>query len=253
MSLEIATTTTATPNFKLNLFIKFYRQKKLQKGFQVFQYVYSVSAHKKLNYRLQEKNFSHSSFSLQEEIQSKLKAIYNVIEMLSGIIRDGKSTSDLEDQISDDSSHKRNRKSHSIETLDMNKKYNYIHYDPELHWCRTCDVFPKTAKDLLLHLQSQEHKKIAQDRDIKDDTPWHHLPAEPELPYFEGAPKKRLPIKGNYLKFIDMTNLFQVNLWRVYYGILVIVCFSNVCFCEDSVLVFEVYCWFRNATQYLVN
>lgn len=131
----------------------------------------------------------------QDEIQSKLKAIYNVVEMLSNIIRDGKSVSDLEDQLRERSPDRR-RKSISIERIDVSKKYNYVHYDPELHWCRTCDVFPKTAKDLLLHLQSEDHKKIAQERDMKDDTPWHHLPGEPELPYYEGAPKKRLPIKG---------------------------------------------------------
>lgn len=117
--------------------------------------------------------------------------------MLSSLIRDNKSLDDLEKQLGTDSPPSRkNRKSVSTDRFDETKKYNYVHYDPELHWCRTCDVFPKTAKDLLLHLQSEEHKKIAQERGMRDDTPWHHLPAEPELPFYEGAPKKRLPIKG---------------------------------------------------------
>lgn len=145
-----------------------------------------------------------SSVLFQNEIQVKLKAIYNVVEMLSSIIKDGQSTAELEQQLQDDTPPKNRREkeynrrhnSTSVEKFDVTKKYNYVHYDPELHWCRTCDVFPKTAKDLLLHLQSEDHKKVAQERDMKDDTPWHHLPAEPELPYNEGAPKKRLPIKG---------------------------------------------------------
>lgn len=130
--------------------------------------------------------------------------------MLSSIIKDGQSIAELEEQLREENSPKYPReKEHaavklkhnsvSDDRIDMTKKYNYVHYDPELHWCRTCDVFPKTAKDFLLHLQSEEHKKVAHERDMKDDTPWHHLPAEPELPYYEGAPKKRLPIKGKPL------------------------------------------------------
>jgi hypothetical protein len=37
--------------------------------------------------------------------------------------------------------------------------YNYIYYDPEMHWCRVCDVFPRTAKEFLNHLHSAEHKE----------------------------------------------------------------------------------------------
>lgn len=36
--------------------------------------------------------------------------------------------------------------------------FNYVHYDPEMHWCRVCNVFPKTAKEYLNHLHSSEHK-----------------------------------------------------------------------------------------------
>lgn len=136
-------------------------------------------------------------FQFQSEIRSKLKALSDVIEMLSSLIRDNKNLDDLEKHFSTDSPPSRKiRKSVSTERFDDTKKYNYVHYDPELHWCRTCDVFPKTAKDLLLHLQSEEHRKIAQERGMKDDTPWHHMPQEQELPRYDGAPKKRLPIKG---------------------------------------------------------
>ena len=37
--------------------------------------------------------------------------------------------------------------------------YNWVHYDPEMHWCRVCDVFPRTAKEYLNHLHSTEHKE----------------------------------------------------------------------------------------------
>lgn len=73
--------------------------------------------------------------------------------------------------------------------------YCYVYYDPELHWCRICDVFPKSAKDYLTHMHSKEHRQITQDRDMVD-TPWHRLPPEPEIPSFEGAPTRRMPIKG---------------------------------------------------------
>lgn len=36
---------------------------------------------------------------------------------------------------------------------------NYVYFDPEIHWCRVCNVFPKTAKEYLLHLHATEHKQ----------------------------------------------------------------------------------------------
>jgi hypothetical protein len=44
-------------------------------------------------------------------------------------------------------------------TQDDKPMYNYIPYDPEMHWCRVCDVFPRTAKEFLNHLHSAEHKE----------------------------------------------------------------------------------------------
>lgn len=122
--------------------------------------------------------------------------------MLSSIIKDGSKISDLEAQLDESpkTHHKNNNhKSHHSENSDHSVKYNYMHYDPELHWCRMCDEFPKTAKDFLLHLQSDKHKNNIQENDVGDNTPWHKLPPETELPTYEGAPKKRIPIRGNNL------------------------------------------------------
>lgn len=44
-------------------------------------------------------------------------------------------------------------------TDDDKPVYNYVYYDPEMHWCRVCDVFPRTAKEYLNHLHSVEHKE----------------------------------------------------------------------------------------------
>lgn len=162
-----------------------------------------------------------------------MKAIYNVIEMLSSIIKDGLGVSELEERLRDESPRnvRRNKTTSSSSTTaataehyDSSTKYNYVHYDPEVHWCRTCDVFPKTAKEFLLHLQSDEHKKVAQERDMKDDTPWHHLPGEPELPYHEGAPKKRLPIKG---KKQLINCLLQVDMDMIGYFFLGWICYCT--------------------------
>lgn len=48
------------------------------------------------------------------------------------------------------------------------ERFNYVFYDPEMHWCQTCNIFPKTAKDYLNHLHSKDHM----DRE-SIETPWH--------------------------------------------------------------------------------
>lgn len=45
-----------------------------------------------------------------------------------------------------------------------------------------------------MHLHTKEHREAAQLENL--EVPWHKLPKEPEFPHYEGAPKKRLPIKG---------------------------------------------------------
>lgn len=124
--------------------------------------------------------------------------------MLSGIIGDGLKMKD--EDISTITSPKRPHKQDSVDDSKDSKKgsdkdsnqpfVNYVHYDPELHWCRVCDVFPRTAKDLLNHMHSTEHRQVTQERQLVD-TPWHKLPVDQEFPSFKGAPVKRVPIKGN--------------------------------------------------------
>lgn len=151
-----------------------------------------------------------------------MKAIQNVIEMLSSIIKDGQSISDLEATLASkevetkpnlpptsyhhESNHKQHKKEPS--TLDSKyseQRYNYVHYDTGLHWCRLCDDFPETAKDYLLHLQDKDHRQMAKENDV-DNTPWHKVPSEPVLPSDEDAPTKRVPIKGN----IENRNIYRV-------------------------------------------
>lgn len=124
---------------------------------------------------------------LQIEIQNKMKSIHNVIDMLTGIIGDkvtvddlkskfkpelskrsrspkedfpkGKSPSPDRSSASDsdkESKTERDRERRSSEDKPM---YNFVHYDPEMHWCKVCDIFPKTAKEYLNHLHSNEHKE----------------------------------------------------------------------------------------------
>lgn len=137
-----------------------------------------------------------------------MKAIQNVIDMLSSIIKDGQSISDLEASIASqdiekmksasaanqETNHKHHKREASTESNNVHK-YNYVHYDTGLHWCRMCDEFPDTAKDYLLHLQDKGHRQMTKENDV-DNTPWHKLPPEPVLPSDEEAPTKRVPIKG---------------------------------------------------------
>ncbi|PNF20626.1 hypothetical protein B7P43_G04256 [Cryptotermes secundus] len=166
---------------------------------------------------------------LQLEIQNKLKAINNVIDMLTGIIGDkeekymGKgshrdepktekkkpqtppetppqSSSSSDSELED--GQKRADKVDSVSSSRDDKKhahdgkpvYNYIHYDPEMHWCRVCDVFPRTAKEFLNHLHSAEHKEQTLERKLVD-MPWHKVQADLEVPHVMGAPTKRTPIR----------------------------------------------------------
>lgn len=164
-------------------------------------------------------------FYFQDEIQGKMKAIQNVIEMLSGIIKDGKSVTDLEAMLPSNDKEKlesssvlnaeANNKHHKKEVISEAKihdGYNYVHYDTGLHWCRMCDEFPETAKDYLLHLQDKSHRLMIKENDV-DSTPWHKLSPEPVLPSDENAPTKRVPIKGIIGNFQLSVTIFdfQIN------------------------------------------
>nr|XP_023017651.1 zinc finger matrin-type protein CG9776-like isoform X1 [Leptinotarsa decemlineata] len=180
-------------------------------------------------------NILRQNDKLQEEIQGKMKAIHNVIEMLSSIIKDGQSIADLEASlmkaeapqqtppIDQSRSYSRSeltaqlrQQSEAPESpKDSMEKSCYVHYDTGLHWCRSCDEFPETAKDFLLHLQDKKHKEAAKEND-HDSTPWHKLPAEPVLPSHEGAPVKRIPIKG--LQFFISAPSWYCKLCDVWIG-----------------------------------
>ncbi|CAG9823026.1 unnamed protein product [Phaedon cochleariae] len=169
-------------------------------------------------------NILRQNDKLQDEIQGKMKAIHNVIEMLSSIIKDNRSIADLEASLREPESPKRSpreetRSEHKSKSPEAapndHDKYCYVHYDTGLHWCRLCDEFPETAKDFLLHLQDKKHRELAKENDV-DNTPWHKLPAEPVLPSNEEAPKRRIPIKG--LQFFISAPSWYCKLCDVWIG-----------------------------------
>lgn len=117
-----------------------------------------------------------------------MKSIHNVIDMLTGIIGDkvtvddlkskfklelskrsrspkedfpkGKSPSPDRSSASDsDKESKAERDIRERRSSEDKPMYNFVHYDPEMHWCKVCDIFPKTAKEYLNHLHSNEHKE----------------------------------------------------------------------------------------------
>ncbi|KAG8224257.1 hypothetical protein J437_LFUL001637 [Ladona fulva] len=152
---------------------------------------------------------------LQLEIQNKLKAINNVIDMLTGIIGDKKDRKEERRKSSRDEGKEKHRSpSRSIkkDSDDEGEEedgdshvYNYVYYDPEVHWCRVCEVFPRTAKEYLHHLHSAEHKDLIAKKKLVD-MPWHKNKQEQEVPFHKGAPTKRTSIKG--LQF-----LISVSAW----------------------------------------
>jgi hypothetical protein len=104
-------------------------------------------------------------------------------------------------------------KKESTDSKSTTRNVNYIHYDPgsskkksstkqkrssksrlstELHWCKSCNVFPKTAKDFLNHLHSETHQVNAKNT----DNPWREKMLAEEAVTIPGAPTKRTPIRG---------------------------------------------------------
>ncbi|KAG6447820.1 hypothetical protein O3G_MSEX005165 [Manduca sexta] len=134
------------------------------------------------------KRFLKENTKLQLEIQNKLKTINNVVDMLNGIIGE---EVQLEIPDLDDSGERTSkRKSRSP----AGNKFNYVYYDPEMHWCRVCNEFPPTAKDYLNHLHSPAHHKMAA---AHMEAPWHSLSGMNEgFPNYPSAPTKRTPIRG---------------------------------------------------------
>lgn len=92
-------------------------------------------------------------------------------------------------------------------------KLNLKFFDPEEYWCRVCNIFPDNAKEYLHHLHSLEHKsamavsfgivwliakyyKILLQEINLIEAAWHdHNPEKPRCE-IEGAPERRVPIRG---------------------------------------------------------
>lgn len=95
------------------------------------------------------------------------------------------------------------------------QKFNYIVYDPELHWCKPCNVFPKTAKDYLIHLHTKEHAE----KNTKNPpvAPWREtFQKTNEVPIHPDAPTKRAPIRG--LQFFEPATSWFCKLCEVFMG-----------------------------------
>jgi hypothetical protein len=95
------------------------------------------------------------------------------------------------------------------------EKFNYVLFDPELHWCKHCQIFPTTAKDYLNHLHSKEHlDKIA---NRATEAPWRaNFQKTNEVQSHPDAPTKRAPIKG--LQFFEPATAWFCKLCEVFMG-----------------------------------
>ncbi|GAB0094945.1 hypothetical protein DMENIID0001_102710 [Sergentomyia squamirostris] len=188
------------------------------------------------------RNFLKENDRLQSQIQNKLGTIENVIDMLSGIIGTEKTPSPPmsgskakgkagKESDSDESEPEKlknkviqSMKKSKMETaapqpvlsrdklIDPSKKINYVFYDPEMHWCPVCNVFPKTAKDYLNHLQTKEHLALIKSQ----ESPWHDNQQMDEFPNFPDAPTKRTPIRG--LQFFTPAPAWYCKLCSIWMG-----------------------------------
>lgn len=91
------------------------------------------------------------------------------------------------------------------------QNYNYVFFDPEQHWCESCSVFPKTARDYLKHLHAEEHMN----RETME-TPWHVGIDHDPYPTFDKAPIKRVPVRG--LQFLVPASAWYCKLCCVWIG-----------------------------------
>lgn len=181
---------------------------------------------------------------LQNEIQQKLKSIDNVIEMLSNIIGDSarlpevikeikssekkksekKKREKSEDRRSSESAEEEHRerdrtreREHEERDESRQKDENRVYYDPGLHWCSECNVFPKTVSEYLEHLHSSEHK---QNTKLKfEDYPWHlgqNLEEKTPILSSKGCPPKRIPIRG--VQFLIPATAWFCSMCKVWLG-----------------------------------
>lgn len=87
-------------------------------------------------------------------------------------------------------------------------------YDPELHWCRPCQAFPKTAKDYLIHLHTKEHAEKSSKPPV---APWREaFQKTNNVPSYPDAPTKRAPIRG--LQFFEPATAWFCKLCEVFMG-----------------------------------
>lgn len=189
-------------------------------------------------------SFVKENDRLQSQIENKIGTIENVIEMLNGILSADKSDTESPKKpakpatkptvaASDDDSPER-LKTKVIESLSKKRKdsdrirddakkskpldiplveqINYTFFDPEQHWCKVCCAFPKTAKEYLLHLHSEEHKNNAKPPDI----PWHDHLVKDDMPTYQNAPTKRTPIRG--LQFFTPSTAWYCKLCCFWIG-----------------------------------
>ncbi|XP_022117952.2 zinc finger matrin-type protein CG9776 [Pieris rapae] len=138
---------------------------------------------------------------LQLDLHNKLKATGNVIKLLDEII-EAECSEAYNPEIKDSTqAHKQ-------------YKYNYEYYDPELHWCRICNMFPQTAKDFLKHLHTSLHQEKSADHIEK---PWSEETGFDEgFPHVPSAPSKRTPIKG--LQFYVPSTAWYCKLCKHFMG-----------------------------------
>ncbi|XP_031638425.1 zinc finger matrin-type protein CG9776 [Contarinia nasturtii] len=178
---------------------------------------------------------------LQAQIENKISTIENVIEMLNGILSADKSDNESPKKLkvapkqenSDDSSPER-LKTKLIESLTKKRKgsersrkdekssksapippveqINFTFFDPEQHWCKACSTFPKTAKEYLLHLHSDEHKNNVKPPEI----PWHEHLVKDDMPTYPNAATKRTPIRG--LQFFVPSTAWYCKLCSIWIG-----------------------------------
>lgn len=92
------------------------------------------------------------------------------------------------------------------------EQINLTFFDPEQHWCKPCSSFPKTAKEYLLHMHSEEHKNNVKPPEI----PWHDHLVKDDMPTYPNAPTKRIPIRG--LQFFVPSTAWYCKLCSFWIG-----------------------------------
>ncbi|EDV47764.1 uncharacterized protein Dere_GG11663 [Drosophila erecta] len=91
------------------------------------------------------------------------------------------------------------------------QNYNFVFFDPEQHWCESCGVFPKSARDYLKHLHAEEHMNRE-----TIETPWHVGIDHDPFPTFDNAPSRRVPVRG--MQFLVPANAWFCKLCSVWIG-----------------------------------